>query len=200
MARNFTKIAFTDGVKEIQERYGSREIYDNFAKRGVSEDVLNNKEIEFIAARDSFYMGTVGSNGWPYIQFRGGAKGFLKVLDQKTLAFVDFKGNQQYLSVGNLLDNDKVFLFLMDYAHRRRLKIWGHAQVIDNDSQLLQQLADPEYEAELGRVFIIQVEAFDWNCPQHIPVRYSEAEVAQIIAPLEERIRELESQLEIIDN
>ncbi|WP_013320436.1 pyridoxamine 5'-phosphate oxidase family protein [Gloeothece verrucosa] len=195
MARNFTNIAFTDGVKATQSCYGSREIYDNFAKRGVSEDVLTAKEIEFIAARDSFYMGTVNSNGWPYIQFRGGPQGFLKVLDEKTLGFVDFNGNQQYLSSGNLKDNNRIFLFLMDYAHRRRLKIWGRAQVIDDNPELLNQLADPNYQAELGRVFLIKMEALDWNCPQHIPIRYSEAEVQEMIAPLAARIRELESQL-----
>ena len=195
MARQFMNIAFTPEVKDAQTRYGSRQIYDRFAQRGISEDTLSAKETEFIAARDSFYMGTVNSNGWPYIQFRGGPKGFLKVLDEKTLAFVDFQGNLQYVSVGNLSENDRVFLFLMDYAHRRRLKIWGRAQVIDNDPQLRESLADPNYQAELGRVFLIKVEAFDWNCPQHIPIRYSEAEVAQIKAPLEARIQELEKQL-----
>ncbi|AOY79850.1 MULTISPECIES: pyridoxamine 5'-phosphate oxidase family protein [Moorena] len=195
MARQFTNIAFTPGVKNAQTRYGSREIYDQFAKRGISTDTLTAKETEFIAARDSFYMGTVNSNGWPYIQFRGGPKGFLKVLDDKTLGFVDFQGNLQYISVGNLSESDRVFLFLMDYAHRRRLKIWGRAQVIDNDPQLLNQLADPNYQAELGRVFIIKVEAFDWNCPQHIPIRYSEEEFAQMKASLEARIQELEKQL-----
>ncbi len=195
MARQFTNIAFTPGVKNAQTRYGSREIYDQFAKRGISTDTLSAKEAEFIAARDSFYMGTVNSNGWPYIQFRGGPKGFLKVLDDKTLGFVDFQGNLQYISVGNLSESDRVFLFLMDYAHRRRLKIWGRAQVIDNDPQLLNQLADPNYQAELGRVLIIKVEAFDWNCPQHIPIRYSEEELANIKAPLEARIQELEKQL-----
>ncbi|WP_088239672.1 pyridoxamine 5'-phosphate oxidase family protein [Calothrix rhizosoleniae] len=195
MARQFTNIAFTPGVKEIQRRYGSRSIYENFLKRGVSEDILTAKETDFIAARDSFYMGTVSSNGWPYVQFRGGAKGFLQVLDEKTLGFVDFKGNLQYLSVGNLSENDRVFLFLMDYRHRRRLKIWGRAQVVDDNPELIKQLADVNYTAEPERVILIQVEAFDWNCPQHIPIRYSEAEVAEMISPLTTRIQELESKL-----
>ena len=195
MARQFTNIAFTPGVKDAQTRYGSRAIYQQFAKRGVSEDLLTTKETEFIAARDSFYMGTVNSNNYPYIQFRGGPTGFLKVLDRKTLAFVDFVGNLQYLSVGNLRSNDRVFLFLMDYAHRRRLKIWGRARVIDDNPELIEALSDPDYKAEKARVFIIKVEAFDWNCPQHIPIRYSEAEVAQIKAPLEARIQELEKQV-----
>ena len=196
MARQFTNIAFTEGVKKAQTLYGSREIYQKFLERqGVSKDLLTAKETEFIAARDSFYMGTVNSNNYPYIQFRGGATGFLKILDETTLGFVDFVGNLQYLSVGNLLENDRVFLFLMDYAHRRRLKIWGRAKVIDNNPELLEQLSDPDYQAEKARVIMIQVEAFDWNCPQHIPLRYSEAEVAQIKAPLEARIQELEQQL-----
>ncbi|MEA5533363.1 pyridoxamine 5'-phosphate oxidase family protein [Crocosphaera sp. XPORK-15E] len=195
MARQFTKIAFTDGVKKIQEHYGSREMYENVAKRGVSEDTLTPREIDFIAARDSFYMGTVNSNGWPYIQFRGGSKGFLKVLDPQTLGFVDFQGNLQYLTVGNLSENDRVFLFLMDYANRKRLKIWGHAQVISDNPELLNQLADPNYEAELGRVFLIKIEALDWNCPQHIPLRYSEEEVTQMLKHLQKRIKELEAKL-----
>ena len=195
MAKQFTNIAFTPEVKEAQIRYGSREIYQQFAKRGVSEDLLGVRENEFIATRDSFYMGTVSSNNYPYIQFRGGPTGFLKVLDEKTLAFVDFVGNLQYLSVGNLQSNDRVFLFLMDYAHRRRLKIWGRARVIDDNPELLEALSDPDYKAEKARVFLIEVEAFDWNCPQHIPIRYSEAEVAQIKAPLEARIQDLEKQL-----
>lgn len=195
MARQFTHIAFTPGVKEIQRRYGSRSIYENFLRGGVSEDHLSAKETDFIAARDSFYMGTVSSNGWPYVQFRGGPKGFLQVLDDKTLGFVDFKGNLQYLSVGNLSENDRVFLFLMDYRNRRRLKIWGRAQVIDDNPKLIQQLANTDYTAEPERVIRIKVEAFDWNCPQHIPIRYSEAEVAEMIDPLTTRIQELESKL-----
>ena len=199
MARQFTNIAFTPGVKNAQTRYGSRKIYQKFEQQRTSEDLLTVRETEFIAARDSFYMGTVNSNDYPYIQFRGGAIGFLKVLDETTLGFVDFVGNLQYLSVGNLLENDRVFLFLMDYAQRRRLKIWGRAQVIDDNPELLEALSDPNYEAEKARVFLIKVEAFDWNCPQHIPIRYSEAEVAQIKAPLEARIQQLEKQLAQLD-
>ena len=195
MARQFTNIAFTDGVKKTQMHYGSRSIYENFLQKGVSEDILTAKETDFIAARDSFYMGTVSSNGWPYVQFRGGPKGFLRVLDEKTLGFVDFKGNLQYLSVGNLSENDRVFLFLMDYPNRRRLKIWGRAEVVDNNPELMEQLADADYHAEREKVILIRVEAFDWNCPQHIPIRYSQAEVDEMVAPLNERIQELENQL-----
>ncbi len=195
MPKQFTTIAFTEGVKQAQTDYGSRDIYQKFEQRGISEDLLGAREIEFIGARDSFYMGTVNSNNYPYIQFRGGPTGFLKVLDETTLAFVDFVGNLQYLSVGNLLENDRIFLFLMDYAHRQRLKIWGRAQVIDDNPELLEALSNPNYQAEKARVFLIKVEAFDWNCPQHIPIRYSEAEVDQMITPLKARIQELEKQL-----
>lgn len=195
MTRNYTNIAFTEAVKEVQSKYGSREIYEKYVKKGVSEDILSEKEREFISDRDTFYMGTVNSDGWPYVQFRGGPKGFLKVLDEQTLAFVDFQGNLQYLSVGNLLENDRVFLFLMDYRNKRRLKIWGRAKVIDSDRELLNRLADPNYEAELGRVILIKIEAFDWNCPQHIPSRYSQTEVNEIVKPLEQRIQELEAKL-----
>lgn len=195
MRRKFTKIAFTPGVKTAQTRYDSRQIYDNFVKQGISDDVLTEKETEFIQARDSFYLGTVGSNGYPYIQFRGGATGFLKIIDEKTLGFADFKGNLQYISVGNLAENDRVFLFLMDYAHRRRLKIWGRGKVIDKDRELLTKLIVPDYPAEVERGILIKIEAMSWNCPQHIPIKYSEAEVAAKIAPLKARIKELETQL-----
>ena len=195
MRRKFTEIAFTPGVKEAQSRYGSREMYENFVKQGITEDVLTDKEIEFIKARDSFYMGTVGSNGYPYIQFRGGATGFLKIIDEKTLGFADFKGNLQYISVGNLTDNNRVFLFLMDYAHRRRLKIWGRAEAIDSDSELLAELVVPNYTAEVERGIIIKIDAMSWNCPQHIPLKYSAAEVAAYTAPLKAKIKELETKL-----
>jgi uncharacterized protein len=192
MRRKFTEIAFTPEVKAAQTKYGTREINENFVQQGITEDLLTAKEIEFIQARDSFYLGTVGSNGYPYIQFRGGAIGFLRILDEKTLGFADFKGNLQYISVGNLSHSDRVFLFLMDYSHRRRLKIWGRAKVID-DVSLLSELTVPNYLAEIERGIIITIEAMSWNCPQHIPLKYSEAELQAKIAPLEARIKELEA-------
>lgn len=195
MRRKFTEIAFTPEVKEAQTRYGSREMYENFVKQGITEDVLTDKEIEFIEARDSFYLGTVGSNGYPYIQFRGGATGFLKIIDEKTLGFADFKGNLQYISVGNLTENNRVFLFLMDYAHRRRLKIWGRAKAIDNDSELIAELVVPDYPAAVERGIVINIDAMSWNCPQHIPLKYTEAELAAKTAPLKAKIRELETKL-----
>lgn len=195
MRRKFTEIAFTSGVKEAQTRYGSREMYENFVEQGITEDVLTDKEIEFIEARDSFYLGTISSNGYPYIQFRGGATGFLKIIDEKTIGFADFKGNLQYISVGNLTENNRVFLFLMDYAHRRRLKIWGRAEVIDNNSELIAKLIVPDYPAAVERGIIIEIDAMSWNCPQHIPLKYTETELAAKTAPLEAKIRELETKL-----
>ncbi|MEN9568326.1 MAG: hypothetical protein RLZZ69_3522 [Cyanobacteriota bacterium] len=194
MRRKFTEIAFTPGVKAAQTQYGSREMYENFVQQGITEDLLTAKEIEFIQARDSFYLGTVGSNGYPYIQFRGGATGFLRIIDDRTLGFADFKGNLQYITVGNLLESDRVFLFLMDYTHRRRLKIWGRAKVIE-DVSLLSELAVSNYPAEIERGIIITIEAMSWNCPQHIPLKYSEAEVKAQTKPLKARIKELEAQL-----
>lgn len=199
MRRKFTEIAFTPEVKAAQSQYGTREIYENFVQQGITEDLLTAQEIEFIQARDSFYLGTVGSNGYPYIQFRGGATGFLKIIDEKTLGFADFKGNLQYISVGNLLESDRVFLFLMDYAHRRRLKIWGRAKVI-HDAALLSELAVSNYPAEIERGIIITIEAMSWNCPQHIPLKYSEAEVKAKTEPLEARIKELEAKLAKLTN
>ena len=195
MRRKFTEIAFTPGVKSIQTRYNTRKVYENFVKQGIEEDFLEQLEIEFIQSRNSFYLGTVGSNGYPYIQFRGGAKGFLKILDKKTLGFADFKGNLQYISVGNLAENDRVFLFLMDYRNRRRLKIWGRAEVVDRDLELLSKLTVPDYPAQVERGILIEIEAMSWNCPQHIPIMYSEAEVVAKIEPLTAKIKELEAQL-----
>ncbi len=195
MPRKFTQIAFTPAVKAIQDRYGSREMYTRMEGSGPDNDTLIPQVAEFIQARDSFYLGTVNENGWPYIQFRGGPPGFLKILDEKTLAFADFAGNCQYLSIGNLSVDNRAFLFLMDYANRRRLKIWGRARVEYDNSALVEQLRVPAYQASSERAIVIQVEAWDWNCPQHIPIRYSEAEVAQMKAPLEARIQELERKL-----
>lgn len=190
MGREFIKIAFTPAVKALQTRYGSREKYARL-ENGSANNTVTPAISEFITARDSFYMGTVNSNGWPYIQFRGGSQGFLKVLDEYTLGFADFQGNLQYISTGNLSENDRVFLFLMDYAHKRRLKIWGRAAVVEGDLELLKQLVDPEYPAKVERAILVHIAGWDWNCPQHIPIRYSEAEVKAMLAPLQ-RITQLE--------
>jgi uncharacterized protein len=195
MPRQFGEIAFTPEVKAAQEQRGSRQTYEKYIANGTANNAITAKIEEFIAQLDGFYLGTVSSNGYPYIQFRGGSPGFLKVLDEKTLGFADFLGNVQYITVGNLSGNDKAFLFLMDYRHRRRIKIWGRAKFVEGDAQLIEQLRVPGYEAEIERAILFHVEAISENCPQHIPIRYSEIEVERLMAPLSARIAQLEQQL-----
>lgn len=194
MPRKFTQLAFTPAVKAIQEEKGSRETYARFELIGPENDTITPEIAEFIAQRDGFYLGTVSSNGYPYIQFRGGKPGFLKVLNPKTLGFADFRGNVQYITVGNLSVNEKAFLFLMDYRHRKRLKIWGKARYITGNESLIEQLKTDD-TAEIEGAILFEVEAWNWNCPQHIPIRYSTEEVIQMLAPLQTRIAELENQL-----
>lgn len=179
MARAFAKIAFTPNVQAAQVRMGSRDAYRT-AELGDAEVVeLGPYEVEFIGARDSFYQGTVGQNGWPYVQHRGGPTGFLKVLGPQTIGYADFTGNRQYISVGNLDGDDRVSLFLMDYPGQRRLKIWGRARLVDEDKEpaLVASVESPDYRARVERAVIITVEAFDWNCPKYITPRFTEREV-----------------------
>lgn len=192
MPRKFTQIAFTPAVKAAQAQRGSRETYDRFEQTGAENDSITEELESFITQIDGFYLGTVSSNGYPYIQFRGGSLGFLKVLDSQTLGFADFKGNVQYITVGNLSENDKAFLFLMDYRHRKRLKNWGRAQFVEGNEELIDRLKVPGDRAEIERAILFQVEAWNWNCPQHIPIRYSEQEVEALKA----RIVDLEEQLD----
>lgn len=183
MARAFARIAFTANVKAAQARMGSRDAY-RAAESGDAEAVeLSPNEVEFIAARDSFYQGTVGENGWPYVQHRGGPAGFLKVLGPQTIGYADFSGNRQYISVGNLEGDDRVSLFLMDYPNQRRLKIWGRARLVDEDHDpaLVARLESPDYRARVERGVIITVEAFDWNCPKYITPRFTEREVRDLV-------------------
>ena len=184
MANAFTEIAFTAKVKTVQARMGSREAYARNAHGPVTEPVLGPHEIAFIEARDSFYQGTVGETGWPYVQHRGGPTGFLKVLDEHTIGYADFTGNRQYISVGNVLGDDRVSLFLMDYPNQVRLKIFGRARIIDeaSDAELLGRLENPHYRARVERGIVIHIEGFDWNCPKYIKPRYTEEEVTQRIA------------------
>ena len=197
MARAFADIAFTDSVKQAQNRYGSRKSYAGFESDGGHRDRLSENEIAFLAERDSFYMGSVGENGWPYVQHRGGPKGFLKVLDETTIGFADFRGNRQYISVGNLNADGRVSLFLMDYPNRQRLKLWARARVVhpDEDPKLVARLELPGYKARIERGIIMAVEAVDWNCPQHITPRFTEAEIERLVAPLIEENRALQAQL-----
>ncbi len=179
--REYTSdIAFTDAVKKIQKRKGSRDIYANMEQRGSWQDTITKQLADFIAERDSFYMATVSSEGQPYIQHRGGPKGFLKVIDDHTLGFADFVGNRQYISYGNLEENNKVCLFFMDYPNRTRIKLWGISEVNENDEALIEQLSVSDYKGVVERAFIIHVEAWDRNCPQHIVPRYTKQEIRDL--------------------
>ena len=178
MARHVSDIAFTPSVKSQQDRLGSRGTYTRVEERGGWSNQITPKLVRFIGERDSFYLGTANADGQPYIQHRGGPKGFLKVVDDHTLAFADFTGNAQYISIGNLAENDKAFLFLMDYPNRKRIKIWGTARYVEDDRVLLNQLVDPEYGARPERAIVFAVRAWDINCPQHITPRYTIEEMS----------------------
>jgi len=194
MPTNFLKHVVTDSVRKAQEHYlGSSPRIAGTPER----DALTEEEIAFVQARDSFYMATVSENGWPYIQHRGGSAGFLRVLDPQTLAFADYRGNRQMLSTGNLAANDRVALFLMDYPQRTRVKILGHARVEDarQHPELVEQLADPDVQRIVERIFLIEVVSFDWNCPKYITRRYSAEEIQELVGPLKQRIAELEAKL-----
>jgi uncharacterized protein len=195
MSQAFLDIAMTPSVKAAQAANGSARLWaDSHGDPGF--DGLGEAEATFIAARDSFYMATVSESGWPYIQHRGGPPGFLKVLDDRTLAFADFRGNRQYITVGNLAAADRVALILVDYPRRRRLKIYAHAEARDlrDDPELAERLVTPGYRGRLERALILRVEATDWNCPQHIMPRFSEAELAEALAPMRRRLEDLEAE------
>jgi predicted pyridoxine 5'-phosphate oxidase superfamily flavin-nucleotide-binding protein len=196
MPNAFATISFTDSVKAAQIRYGSRENNKHFELSDDPRNEIGAFEKEYIEARDSFYMATISENGWPYVQHRGGPGGFIKVLDARTIGFADFKGNRQYISVGNLNANSRTSLILMDYPNRRRLKLWGTTQIIHetDEPELIKRLEIPSYKARVERGMVIRIEAIEWNCPQHITPRYTEAEVDKLIEPvLEEnkRLRDL---------
>jgi len=197
MGHRFAEIAFTPAVQAQQTAHGSRDSYLRFSEGEPWNDRLGPKETEFIAARDGFYLASVGETGWPYVQFRGGPPGFLRVLDERTLGWADFRGNLQYVSVGNLTGDDRVAMFLMDYANRRRLKIFGHAEPreVGADAGLAARLAMPGYKGVVERAVVVQVAGFDWNCPQHITPRFTLDEVERATTPLRERVAELESRL-----
>jgi predicted pyridoxine 5'-phosphate oxidase superfamily flavin-nucleotide-binding protein len=165
-------------------------------QRGGWQDRVTPDLAQFLSERDTLFLGTVNADGQPYIQHRGGPPGFLKVLDEQTLGFADFSGNRQYISMGNLEDNDKAFIFLMDFARRRRIKIWGTARVVEDDPELLEKLSDPEYKATSERAFVFRVHAWDVNCPQHIKPRFTEEEVATTVESLRDRIQQLEAEVE----
>jgi predicted pyridoxine 5'-phosphate oxidase superfamily flavin-nucleotide-binding protein len=195
MSRNYGAIAFTPAVRQVQAEHGSRRFYErklSAADGGPSADALTDVERTFLADRDSFYLATVSESGWPYVQYRGGPRGFLRALDEHTLAWADFRGNLQFISTGNLAGDDRVALIAVDHAQRERLKIFGRARVIDARSQpaVAEALVIPGYDAVVERAVVVDVVAFDWNCQQHIAVRYSPSEVEQLVGSLREDLVE----------
>jgi predicted pyridoxine 5'-phosphate oxidase superfamily flavin-nucleotide-binding protein len=196
MAKTFGSLVFTPVVKSLQERYGSRRQYARLEQANDAPARLGPDEIEFIGERDTFYMSSVGATGWPYVQHRGGPKGFLKVIDERTIAFADFGGNKQYVSTGNLMTDDRVALILVDYPRQLRLKILGHAQIFEGEQakEWIDKVRDSGYKAAVERVFVIRVEAFDWNCQQHIIPRFTEEEIGEALAPMEKQVQGLEDE------
>lgn len=196
MAKNFATLAFTDAVKALQEKNGSRAGYARMESQ-TYVDGLTESEIDFIAQRDSFYMATIGENGFPYIQHRGGRKGFVKVLDTKRIGFLDFRGNRQFISVGNIATNNNIALIMMDYPARARLKIYARAEIVElnDDPELFDALDLADYNFRPERIMVLHIEAYDWNCPQHITPRYSVEEIEEAFAGQREQIRELKAEI-----
>jgi predicted pyridoxine 5'-phosphate oxidase superfamily flavin-nucleotide-binding protein len=188
-------VAFTPSVKAIQARKGSREAYARVEEQGGWRTEIDENLAAFLADTNSFYLATASGDGQPYIQHRGGPKGFVKVLDKQTIAFADYSGNRQYITQGNLLENRKAHIFVMDYAHRRRVKIWGEARVVEDDPALLASLIPKGYRARPEQVILFKIAAWDTNCPQHIPQKFDAADVAAALASRDARIAELETEL-----
>jgi uncharacterized protein len=197
MSRAFADLAFSPAVCAVQERMGSRGAYARAGRSDDRLDTLTAREAQFIEQRDGFFQASVSETGWPYVQFRGGPAGFLKVLDAKTIAYADLRGNRQYVSVGNLERNDRIAMILLDQARRQRLKILGRVRLVDAqaDPALLARLSMPQVAAPAERAVLIAIEACDWNCPQHITPRYTEAEIEASVAPLRAEIARLRTEL-----
>ena len=195
MGYGFLDIASTPSVRAAQAAMGVAQHWQDFKGQRAFDELTAN-EVGFIGLRDSFYMATVSETGWPYVQHRGGPAGFLKVVDAKTLAFADYRGNRQYISVGNLGANDRAALILMDYANRARLKIYARIEAValDADPELAELVAEPGYRAKPERILKLHLEAFDWNCPQHITPRFTEVEIAEAVQPMRERLAALEAE------
>ncbi|MEM7164554.1 MAG: pyridoxamine 5'-phosphate oxidase family protein [Planctomycetota bacterium] len=189
-------VAFTDSVKAAQEQRGSRGIYQRQEANGAWHDRVTDALREFIADRDSLYLATASADGQPYIQHRGGARGFVTVLDEKTLALADFSGNAQYISIGNVDENPRAMMFLMDYANRKRIKIWGTLEYSEDDASLVAQVQDETYRARVERVLLFRITAWDVNCPQHIVPRYTDEQLAPMLEDYQRRIRELEAEVQ----
>jgi predicted pyridoxine 5'-phosphate oxidase superfamily flavin-nucleotide-binding protein len=193
--RTPSDVAFTAAVKAIQARKGSRDAYARVEQNGGWRTEVDENLATFLANTDSFYLATATAEGQPYIQHRGGPKGFVKILDNSTIAFADYGGNRQYITQGNLSENPKAYIFVMDYAHRRRVKIWGEARVVDDDPALLKSLMPAGYKARPEQVILFKISAWDTNCPQHIPQKFDAADAAAALASRDARIAELEVEL-----
>lgn len=196
---NYHELAFTEGIKKIQERLGSRMSYERMEQQSYV-DGLTEQEINFLAQMDSFYMASTGDNGFPYIQHRGGPKGFIKVIDKETIGIVDFTGNRQYISAGNITEHPKVALILVSYPLRARLKIYAEAELVDinEDDGLYQYLKPRDYKFKPERMMLFHIQAYDWNCPQHITPRYSIPEIEELIEPQREYIKTLELEIKAL--
>jgi predicted pyridoxine 5'-phosphate oxidase superfamily flavin-nucleotide-binding protein len=196
MAKNFAEIAFTDAVKELQEKHGSRKGYERMEKFNVV-DGLTESEMSFVQNRDSFYLASIGAKEFPYVQHRGGPKGFLKVLDSKRLGFIDLTGNKQYVSVGNMETNKNVSLIMIDYPTRTRLKVFAKAEVVElkDNPELYDSLDLNDYKFRAERMMVFHIEAYDWNCPQHIIPRYTVDEINEAFLPQQEYIKKLEEEI-----
>ena len=195
MSNHPSDLAFSPAVKSHQERLGSRRIYEKMGTGAGWDEEITEARAAFIRERDSIYIATASADGRPYIQHRGGPKGFLKVLDRKTLGFAEYAGNRQYISMGNLTENDRACLFLMDYPNRARLKIWGRAEFVEDDAELMAKVTDADYRGKRERVFVFHVEVMDGNCPQHIAPRFTAEEIGDDAAALKARIKELEAKV-----
>lgn len=195
---SFGSLVFTPVVKRLQERYGSRRQYGRMEASRTGNNDLTDFEIDFLADRDSFYWATLGSTGWPYVQHRGGPRGFLRVVDNRTLAFGDFQGNKQFISTGNLLTDNRVAMIFVDYPQQARLKILGRVDVLDGEKMApwLQRVKMPDNRAIIERVFLIHLEAYDWNCPQHITPRYTAEEIREAVRDVEEKLRSVQTENE----
>lgn len=200
MTTSSSDIAFTPTVKSIQTQKGSRASYARMESQGGWQTKVSPDLAEFIAGLDMFYLGTSNGEGQPYIQYRGGPPGFLKVIDDQTLGFADFGGNRQYITLGNLAENPKAFIFLMDYVNRQRVKVWGRAEVIEENPELNERLRDPDYAGRVERSILFHIKAWDANCPQHIHNRYPQSQVAPIIDGLQARVAELEAKLALYES
>ena len=196
MRQYSSDIAFTPSVKAIQTDKGSRSSYARMERGGGWETTVTPELQAFLAELDMFYLGTANAQGQPYIQYRGGSPGFLRVVDSKTLGFGDFAGNRQYITLGNISENPKAFIFLMDYARSQRIKLWGKLRVVEGDSKLIEQLRDDSYPGKVERAILFDIEAWDVNCPQHIHRRFSQSQIAPVIEQLQSRIAELEAELQ----